>query len=407
MSGRSQQQQHQRRRQWTLLLAALLLAGCGCAAVAAAGDKDSSSSSGGGGDAGGGYEYDYAYDGYYGAGDDAAGYDGDAYDDAYGYYGDDDAAYYDDYGYYADGDGLGYDLGYADYYDAYYDDDDYSAADGAAGAKAGAEGECVVGADGKVSLRGANSTDASKKPALQLCDIKVSGVDKQADKLRGGLDGVYAVTGCRDGRPYYKRKDSPAGEDRVLWYSRGFGDWDVSRGVAPTDRDILLYGGDVQHHAVPLFVEAWHLGGDLKTNSGVGEDAYVAIPNVKLSCADGTKVAPPKVNPAVQRPRPVLTDEEVEAKYRLVYERYGRRPDPSPALNFGFVVLLVMVGLTVVLAMPYMLLTRSGGSGAASRSTKGYSAVSTSSGGNGGGGAPASLAQVIAASRKKRSGHAH
>lgn len=67
------------------------------------------------------------------------------------------------------------------------------------------------------------------------CDIKVSGVDKQADKLTGGLDGTYKMASCYNGKPMYKRNKSPAGEDRVLWYSSTFGDWDISKGSDPNE----------------------------------------------------------------------------------------------------------------------------------------------------------------------------
>jgi iron-regulated transporter 1 len=91
----------------------------------------------------------------------------------------------------------------------------------------------------------------------------------------------------------------------------------------------------------------------------------------------------------------------MEAKYKLIYEKYGRRPEPNPTMNFSFVIMLVMIGLTVVLAIPYMLVKRSNGgqpgsgSAAGSRSTKGYAPVATS------------FAQVIQQSKKKQSGHIH
>ncbi|KAF8058457.1 hypothetical protein HT031_005581 [Scenedesmus sp. PABB004] len=312
------------------------------------------------------YEYDGGYDGLYG---DDMYYD---YLDDYGYYGDDADSYYEEYGYYADDDFFGYDDYYDEYYD-YYDDVD-------------APADCSVEKDGRVKL--ANGTAP--------CDIRITGVDKQADKLPGGLDGVYKLTGCHDGRPSYKRAGSPPGEDRVLWYSRGFGDWDVSKGPEPTEADILMYGGDIEHHPVPLFVKAWHLGGDLKSGGGANasaggsDDVYVPVA-ARLACADGTVVKPPPVNPAVQKAGPILTDAEIEAKYKLIYEKYGRRPEPNPSLNFSFVIMLVMVGLAIVLAIPYALVRKRGGAPGA----KGYQPVATS------------FAAVIQQSKKKQSGHAH
>ncbi len=140
--------------------------------------------------------------------------------------------------------------------------------------------------------------DASGKPVLSnstaSCDIKLTGVDKhvrawaaswlggqggraargearargahvhgpcrvgaQADKLTGGLDGVYKLSSCYNGKAMYKRVDSPAGENRVLWYSSTFGDWDVSKGSDPNEAEILLYGGEMEHASVPLFVSSW------------------------------------------------------------------------------------------------------------------------------------------------------
>eukprot|EP00879_Flechtneria_rotunda_P001601 GHRR01001761.1.p1 GENE.GHRR01001761.1~~GHRR01001761.1.p1 ORF type:complete len:323 (+),score=92.21 GHRR01001761.1:307-1275(+) len=299
------------------------------------------------------YESEYAYDGYY---DDEGFYD---YLDDYGYYEDDGDQYYDEYGYYADNDFFGYD----DYYDQYYDYDGFDSIK-----------DCTVGKDGKVQL--ANGTAS--------CDIKVGGVDKQADLLTGGMDGLYKLTGCKDGRPYYKRQNSTKGEDRILWYSKSFGDWDVSRGPEPTDKDILMYGGDIEHHPVPLFVKTWHLGGDLKSGSTKDDDVYIPVA-ATVKCADGKVYKPPPVNPAVQKQGPVLTDEEIESKYKLIYEKYGRRPDPNPTVNFSFVVMLVMIGLSIVLAIPYFLIRR--------RPGKSYQPVATS------------FAQVVQQSKKKQSGH--
>lgn len=96
-----------------------------------------------------------------------------------------------EYGYYADDDLFGYGDYYDEYYD-YYDDVDTVK-------------DCEVDKDGKVKL--ANGTAP--------CDIKIEGVDDQADLLKGGIDGVYKLYSCHDGRPAYKRKDSPAGEQRA------------------------------------------------------------------------------------------------------------------------------------------------------------------------------------------------
>lgn len=79
----------------------------------------------------------------------------------------------------------------------------------------------------------------------------------QADKLNGGLDGIFQLVSCYNGKPMYRRKGSPAGEERVLWYSSTFGDWDVSKGTDPNEAEILMYGGEMEHASVPLFVSSW------------------------------------------------------------------------------------------------------------------------------------------------------
>ena len=291
------------------------------------------------------YEYDYGY-GYefYDTEDDF-------YYDEYGYYGDEDEMYYEYYGYYAD-DFAGYEDYYAEEYDFFE--------------------ECFFDANGKPVL--ANGTAS--------CDMKLSGVDKQADKLKGGLDGIYRLVSCYNGKPMYRRSNSPAAEDRVLWYSSTFGDWDVSKGTDPNEAEILMYGGEMEHASVPLFVSSWHLGGDLKSDTTLGEDDYLPI-NVKVACSDGTKYKPDTVTTHTPRIGPILTDEEIDAKYRYIYDKYSRNTEPSPTINFTFVVLLVMTGLTIVLAIPYFLLRKKGGK----------ASISTS------------FAQMLNQSKKKSSGH--
>lgn len=303
------------------------------------------------------YEYDYGYDGAYG--DDTLNYL-----DDYGYYGNDDDAYYEEFGTYSDS---SYGFGY----------DDYDYLDYGSGSSTNS---CTANKDGKVKLANGTAT----------CDLKLSGIDKQADKLKSGLDGVYKLTGCHNGRPMYKRKDSPAGEERVLWYAKSFADWDISRGDKPNDKDILVYGTDVHQHIVPLFVQSWHLGGDLTTKkpNGTSDETYVPA-KLTVACADGKKVKAPPA-PAAQKVGPILTADEMEQKYKMIYEKYGRRPEPNPTMNFSFVIMLVMIGLTVVLAIPYMLVKRSG-----QPRSKGYAPVATN------------FAQVIQQSKKKQSGHIH
>jgi hypothetical protein len=247
--------------------------------------------------------------------------------------------------------------------------------------------------------------DTNSKPTLvngtASCDLKITGVNKQADKLTGGIDGTYKLSSCYNGKAMYSRtKPSPDGEDRVLWYSSTFGDWDLSRGKEPNEAEILMYGGEMEHASVPLFVTSWHLGGDLR--SGGVEDEYAPI-SVKVgqwlrgsflinqltsapqvACADGTVYDENEVRTTPDRVGPVLTDEEMDAKYRYIYDKYMQSSDPSPSVNFTFVVLLVMTGLTVVLAIPYFLLKKKGVKGASISS---------------------SFAQMLQQTKKKQAGH--
>lgn len=302
------------------------------------------------------YDYDYGYDSYY--------YDDEDYGflDDYGYYLDDDEAYYEYYGYYADDYGSEFYDDYADYYyDYYYDEYDY----GYGGAPSCTmDGDKLVLADGTAP-----------------CDLKIEGVDKQADLLKGGLDGVYKISSCFNGKPLYKRQNSPAGEDRALWFSTNFGDWDVSKGTVPDESEILLYGGEIERASVPLFVTNWHLGADLKSNTSAGMDDYFPIA-LTIKCADGKVYDAETFNPSKLASGPVLTDDEIEAKYRYIYDKYGRRPDADPTVSLSFVIMLFMVGVTVVLIIPYFLLRRKGQPPAAG-----------------------SFAHMIQQSKKKSSGH--
>jgi iron-regulated transporter 1 len=103
-----------------------------------------------------------------------------------------------------------------------------------------------------------------------------------------------------------------------------------------------------------------------------------------VTCSDGSKPKADTVNAYSSRAGPILTDEEIEAKYRYIYDKYSKSSDPGPTINFTFVVLLVMTGLTIVLAIPYFLLRKKGGKGAS---------ISMS------------FAQMLSQSKKKQAGH--
>lgn len=209
--------------------------------------------------------------------------------------------------------------------------------------------------------------------------------------LAGGLDGVYKLSSCHNGRPLYKRQNSPAQQDRVLWYSKGFGDWDFSASATPDEAGILMYGGDLEHTSVPLFVPTWFIGADLQSGTNMTDEEYVPV-KMTVKCADGKVYKQPSKdaggNQGLQKVAgPVLTEDEIESKYRYIYEKYGKRPEPSVTVNFTFVILLVMIGLTIVLVMPYWMLKKKGQKGGALPIA-------------------ASFAQIIQNSKKKQSGKA-
>jgi hypothetical protein len=285
---------------------------------------------------------------------------GDDQQDDYGYYGDDDMQYYDYHGYYPED------------YEGYsgYDDDDYEEYQ-----------DCTFDAKGKPQL--ANGTTD--------CPVKISGVDKQAGKLAGGIDGVYLFTSCYNGKPMYRRKNTTKTltEPRVLWYSAQFGDWDISKGSEPNDKEIIVYGGEREFAILPLLVSVWNLN---KNTPGAKDDAAkYEVVKAQLVCADGTKLKKEDLQrlrttaQARQTTGPMLTNEELDKKYKQVFDA-GKRPEPNPAVGFTFVVLLVMIGLTIVLAIPYFLVRKK---------TDGKASISTS------------FTQMLQQSKKKQSGHAN
>jgi iron-regulated transporter 1 len=77
----------------------------------------------------------------------------------------------------------------------------------------------------------------------------------------------------------------------------------------------------------------------------------------------------------------------MDKKWEATFVRYHRASEPSPTVNFTFVVLLVMTGLTIVLAIPYFLLRKKGAKGGS------------------GGSLSTSFAQMLTQSKKKQSGH--
>lgn len=54
------------------------------------------------------------------------------------------------------------------------------------------------------------------------CDIQIEGVDSVAPGLKGGLDGVYKVATCENGRPLYKRETADSSGKCCLSFSNFF-----------------------------------------------------------------------------------------------------------------------------------------------------------------------------------------
>jgi hypothetical protein len=182
--------------------------------------------------------------------------------------------------------------------DTYYDIADVSYYDGLDGNAALATDvsgvvsprACHVAASVMVTWPKACSAELEKQPLALQGDLVVQGFDSQSDLLPGGLDGRYQLAGCNDGRPAYRRIGSPPGQDRWLFYSAGFGDWDISSGVVPDENDVLAYGtmGSEDACWLPTLVEAWKLGKDLTSaDKGDGID-YILLRSVKIVFGEAT-----------------------------------------------------------------------------------------------------------------------
>eukprot|EP01023_Acetabularia_acetabulum_P010108 TRINITY_DN14601_c0_g2_i3.p1 TRINITY_DN14601_c0_g2~~TRINITY_DN14601_c0_g2_i3.p1 ORF type:complete len:595 (-),score=134.57 TRINITY_DN14601_c0_g2_i3:723-2507(-) len=198
--------------------------------------------------------------------------------------------------------------------------------------------------------------------AMDICNITVSGADELVQNLDGGLDGVYQLAGCENERPKYVRYEKP-GQERILWWSSVFGDWDFTAGDKPNNDDILLYGGDTLNEERPNFVVSWHVATDILSQQKAEDESqkdYIPI-DLKITCTNGTQLERPQH--AQMGNQPLLTDNEMEFQYRMIYERYGKRELPTPQINFSLVVVMVFVGMGVVLGIPYMVVKRGGGKG--------------------------------------------
>eukprot|EP01024_Parvocaulis_polyphysoides_P054505 TRINITY_DN5509_c0_g1_i5.p1 TRINITY_DN5509_c0_g1~~TRINITY_DN5509_c0_g1_i5.p1 ORF type:complete len:540 (+),score=98.13 TRINITY_DN5509_c0_g1_i5:153-1622(+) len=278
------------------------------------------------------YSYnDYMYQGLY---DDY--YYGDYYYDTADYY---DYEYYGDYGYYGvyNEEGELYNM-YNDYddYEYLYD---YFQFD---------EDKCDFNDKGEIVFNA----------SMNVCDVKIEGADKHVKNLEGGIDGVYQLAGCHNNRPKYVRYE-PAKQERVLWFSTIFGDWDIGLGTEADEQDIIIYGGDGLDEERPNFVspQSWAIAADIVSDDeerlNLFED-YLSI-DLTVSCSDGKTLDRPERS--TMGKMPLLTDDEMESQYRMIYDKYGNKK-PEPSINFAMVVVIVFVGMGVVLGLPYMLARR-------------------------------------------------
>jgi iron-regulated transporter 1 len=269
--------------------------------------------------------------------------------DSFGY----DVDYYDDYDLY----NKGYDSDYLDDYEisdiddstefnpytGYYDDlyNDYFFDDPEI-----VEEDCTVATDGAVKFNGTGA-----------CDIKLVGADAIAQKLHGGLDGVYKVAACENGRPMYKRDGGPAGEDRVLWYSSQFRDWDIANGTTPQEDDILMYGGSGGRESRPQYVfNQWNVATEFMNNASNIEE-YTKV-DATVECADGSKTEKKVAGVTASfGAKPLISDDDMLSQYSAVYERAKRNQEP-PSLNLGILSLFVMIAMGIVFGMPYFMARR-------------------------------------------------
>uniref|UniRef100_A0A061RS35 Uncharacterized protein n=1 Tax=Tetraselmis sp. GSL018 TaxID=582737 RepID=A0A061RS35_9CHLO len=85
-----------------------------------------------------------------------------------------------------------------------------------------------------------------KMNGTRACDLRVRGSKDVLDKLPSNLDGLYIISGCYKGLPYYVRQSSPTGEGRMLFFSPYYFDWEFMRdigGLPKADSQSFAFGG--------------------------------------------------------------------------------------------------------------------------------------------------------------------
>lgn len=208
--------------------------------------------------------------------------------------------------------------------------------------------DCQIAADGSATFNG-----------TRPCDLQIQGVDKLAPGLSGGMDGVYKVVTCENGRPLYKRDTKDKTVERVLWYSSPHQDWDITNGSSPQEEDILMWGGFAGKESRPQQIKsAWHLAAEFMANFTLTSPEYAEV-DATVSCIEGSVE---EEQPQVQQyaKSSLLTDEEQDAQYRAVIQAARKNADVNGGLNSGLVVLFVAVGLGIVVGLPFMIAKRRG-----------------------------------------------
>ncbi|KAG2498301.1 hypothetical protein HYH03_003562 [Edaphochlamys debaryana] len=125
----------------------------------------------------------------------------------------------------------------------------------------------------------------------ETCSLLVQGVDGHADRLEGGMDGLYLLAGCFEGKPVYLRRrlGYPEGEDRVLYFNPNFGAWEFSVGREP-NVDQLVLAGD-EGHVSPIDVPRWHLAAAFNSDQASllpseDEELFYVAAGVSVMCGD-------------------------------------------------------------------------------------------------------------------------
>jgi hypothetical protein len=185
---------------------------------------------------------------------------------------------------------------------------------------------CRIGGGKKVTLA----------KGVPSCDLKLEGVDRLSGPLlAGGLDGIYKLESCMNGKPLYRRQRGRKGQERVLFFSKLFYDWDISNGTRPNEQDILMYGEprgvDLK---TPLEAETWLLGVDLIKRPDVykayrwsGGD-YQPI-SARFSCAQSAKPKPEPAKPKAVPAKPKAAEKRPQVLTPAVTLTAPSSPKPT------------------------------------------------------------------------------